>query len=186
MGCGHQAQPWVCGAFNRDVSSRRVYCRPLRSHCRHSVRQDRQGGRQPHVHDPKRAARLERTRSPPAQRSSRRHTTGSNPSTTQSEPRIDARRRVDPPADSDRGGDLKGLRNLPYAKVPLATIKARTKAAILIANQKTRWHPVPSAACCDSLRWLIRCWMPRHFSVADFPVAVPNQEEGVKRLERDL
>jgi len=33
---------------------------------------------------------------------------------------------------------------------------------------------------------LIRCWMPRHFSVADFPVAVPNQEEGVKRLERDL
>jgi hypothetical protein len=76
---------------------------------------------------------------------------------------------------------------LPYAKVPLATIKARTKAAILIANQKTRWHPVPNAACYDSLRrlMLIRCWMPRHFNVADFPVGVPNHEEGVKRLERD-
>jgi hypothetical protein len=74
---------------------------------------------------------------------------------------------------------------LPYAKVPHATIKARTIAAIPIVNQKSRWRPVPSAAFHDLLGCPSRYWMPRHFSVEDFSVGVPNHEEDVKRLEQD-
>jgi hypothetical protein len=74
---------------------------------------------------------------------------------------------------------------LPYAKVPQATIKARTIAVISIVNQKSRWRPVPGAAFHYLLRCSIRCWMPRDFSVEDFSVRVPNHEEDVKRLEQD-
>jgi hypothetical protein len=74
---------------------------------------------------------------------------------------------------------------LPYAKVPHATIKARAIATIPIVNQKSRWRPVPGAAFHDLLRCPIRCWMPRHFSMEDFSVGMPNHEEDVKRLEQD-
>jgi hypothetical protein len=66
---------------------------------------------------------------------------------------------------------------MPYAKVPHAAIKARTISAIPIVNQKSRWHPVPSTTFHDLLRCSIRCWMPRHFSVEDFSVGVPNHKE---------
>jgi hypothetical protein len=71
-----------------------------------------------------------------------------------------------------------------YAKVPHATIKARTIATIPIVNQKSRWRPVPGAAFHDLLGCPIRCWMPRHLSVGDFSVGVPNHKENVKRFER--
>jgi hypothetical protein len=70
---------------------------------------------------------------------------------------------------------------VPYAKVPHATIKARTIAAVPIVNQKSRWRPVPGAAFHDLLRCPVRCWMPRHFSVEDFSVGMPDHEEDVKR-----
>jgi hypothetical protein len=74
---------------------------------------------------------------------------------------------------------------LPYAKVSHATIKARTIATIPIANQKSRWRPVPGAAFHDLLGCPIRCWMPRHLSVEDFSVGGPNHEKDVKRLKQD-
>jgi hypothetical protein len=72
-----------------------------------------------------------------------------------------------------------------YAKVPHAKIKARTIAAISIANQNHRgaWSQARHSTilpCCP-----IRCWMPRHLSVEDLSVGMPNYEEDVKRLEQD-
>jgi hypothetical protein len=58
-------------------------------------------------------------------------------------------------------------------------------AAIPIVNQKSRWRPVPGAAFHDLLGCPIRCWMPRHLSMEDFSVSVPNHKENVKRLEQD-
>jgi hypothetical protein len=72
-----------------------------------------------------------------------------------------------------------------YAKVPHATIKARTMAAVPVVNQKSRCRPVLVAAFHDLLGCPTRCWMPRHLSVEDFSVGVPNHKENVKRLEQD-
>jgi hypothetical protein len=87
---------------------------------------------------------------------------------------------------------------VPYAKVPHATIKARTITAVPIVNQKSRWRPVPGAAFHDLLRCPVRCWMPlqrggflcwragRRRRRQVYGTVGQRAQEGCRKIERNL
>ena len=75
--------------------------------------------------------------------------------------------------------------DLLYSETPQAVIEGHAVAAVAIANEKSRWPPIPGTAFDNLLGRPFGRRVACHADVQDFSIGVPNHEEDIERLEQN-